>query len=70
MNQYETVESAHLAELMRQRDALQRKVALLSEIVREIPSIILNARLDQAEGKPSKYDYTRHGKALNAPEFS
>ena len=58
----------HIAELTRQRDALLRKTRALEDIVREIPTMLTGARLDEAQGIPTKYDYTRHGKVLNMPE--
>ena len=65
----DAIENAHIAELKKQRDALLKKVSLLSTIVRRVPSIIVSARLDARDGKPTKYDYTGHSKALNAPEY-
>jgi len=59
---------AHIAELTRQRDALLRKTRALEAIVREVPQMLTAARLDEAQGTPTKYDYTRHAAALNLPE--
>lgn len=63
-----TVEEAHIAELTRQRDALLTKVGLLSAIVREVPNMIVAARMDERHGKQTHYDYNRAHRALHAPE--
>lgn len=65
---YDSIENAHIAILTRQRDALVAKVNLLSDIVLKVPSIIVSARMDQKEGKPTFYDYEKASRALHAPE--
>lgn len=66
---FQSVEEATINQLRAQRDALLKKVSLLSAIVREVPSLIVSARLDVREGKQTKYNYNRHDAALNAKEF-
>ena len=63
-----TVSEAHIAELTRQRDALLRKVRLLSEIAQSIPGALGNARLDGHFGQPTYFDYDKLNRAINAPE--
>jgi hypothetical protein len=58
-----SLQGATLAEVRRQRDLLAVQVRELRAIVHSIPSIILNARLDQQQGIPTKYDYARAAKA-------
>jgi hypothetical protein len=64
MTTYDSVEEAHIAELKRQNAALLEQVKQLSAIVTRVPSIIMNARLDQRKGEPTEYDYVAHHIAL------
>ena len=63
-----SIESAHIAELTRQRDALLRKTRALEALVRQIPGLITEARLDGKLDVPTSYDYTGRAFALNLPE--
>jgi hypothetical protein len=65
----EEVIHAHIAELTKQRNALQAQVLALSAIVYSVPRLIIGARLDAKEGKHTHYDYVKHEHALNFRNF-
>ena len=65
----EEILNLHIAELRKQRDALQKQVDALSNIVIAIPSLIARTRLDAKFGIPTVYDYKAHEHALNFRNF-
>lgn len=61
-------EQAHIAELRRQNALLLAKVKALSAIVESVPNIVLNARLDALENRPTIIP-NKHRNALRLPTF-
>lgn len=58
-----TIENRHLAMFRARCESQEKQIEELKTLVREIPSIITSARMDQREGKQTKYDYDRTAKA-------
>lgn len=58
------VSEAHIAELKRQNALLLEQVRQLSAIVRQVPTLLTRARMDQAQGKQTVYDYRVAQRAL------
>jgi hypothetical protein len=56
-------EAATIEMMRKGRDALRSQVAELVTIVREIPNMLTEARLNAKEGKETKYDYERARRA-------
>ncbi len=59
------VQKSHIADLQKQNAALLASNTELKELVRTIPSLLLQARLDSKAGIHTPYDYTRHNAVLH-----
>lgn len=60
----DTIQDATIAELRRQNRLLLGQVSQLSDIVRAVPTMLASARMDQAQGVATRYDYDAHAVAL------
>ena len=59
------INQGHINELSRQRDLLLRQRDELVVLVRQIPSLLISARLDEREGKQTVYNYDRAAKVCS-----
>ncbi len=59
---FSSVEQATADEVRRQRDILVKQVGEMRALILTIPSIILNARMDQVQKVETKYDYKHAAK--------
>ena len=57
------VAEATIKELRRQRDILAGQVKEMRDLINSFPSQLAMARLDAMEGKQTKYDFSKAGKA-------
>lgn len=65
---YEACDTARLAMVTKQRDALLAKVRALETLVMEIPGRITAARIDVRNGRETVYDYSRADRVLAMSE--
>ena len=57
--------AAHIEELRKQNADLSAQISRLAAIVRSVPALILEARLDAKAGRETRSDYEAHHAALN-----
>jgi hypothetical protein len=58
------VQHRALEQARSQRDELLRRATELQAFVRSVPGLLASARLDEAQGKPTRFDYDRHAALL------